>query len=186
MCFKNESKKSVRKNLDPGNAKSFWKAVQIAQGCDPGNIPETMKLNGTKITQNSEKATEFMNCFTSKVISVRESTRVEPEVFNGQQEIFAGCRNFFEESLVREVLKEMRASKSFGPDRIPMTFYHDGNEQLTVNLSQLFQKIYQEMKIPDQWKCSRILPLLKKGYRTQFANYRPIANNCSVAKIFEK
>ena len=185
-CFKVESKKKVRKSLDPGDARSFWKTVASAQGCDPGNIPETMKLNGSKVTHNSKKATEFMNSFTAKVTSVRENTTVDPDVFNGHQEIFAGNCNFFEEALVQEVIKEIKPSKSFGPDRIPMIFYHDGNEQLTLNLVQLFKKIYQEIKVPDQWKCSRILPLFKKGDRAEFANYRPIANLCSIAKIFEK
>lgn len=47
-----------------------------------------MMLNGRKITLNSEKAAEFMNIFTSKVASVRESTRVDPEVYNGHRETF--------------------------------------------------------------------------------------------------
>jgi len=186
VCFKEESRKKIRKTLGSRDPKVFWRAVGSAQGYEHGSIPQTMKLEGRKITLNSEKAGEFMNTFTSKVASVRESTRVDPAVYNGHREIFSGEQNFFEESLVCQVVRDLKASKAFGPDRIPMIFYSEGTEQLTTSLAHLFRKIYQEMKIPDQWKCSRILPLLKKGDRSEFANYRPIANLCSVAKVFEK
>lgn len=186
FCFKEESRNKIRKTLDARDPRSFWKAVESARGSDHSGVPEMMKLDGRKITQNSAKASTFASIFTAKVNAVRESTRVDPGVYNGRQEIFATDCNFFTEDLVKEVIMELKDSKSFGPDRIPMVFYRDGTEQLTICLVELFQKIYYERKIPDQWKCCRILPLFKKGDRAEFANYRPIANLCSIAKIFEK
>ena len=41
-------------------------------------------------------------------------------------------------------------------------------------------------KIPEQWRISKVIPLLKKGNLSKIENYRPIANLCSTSKIFEK
>jgi hypothetical protein len=109
VCFKEETKKKIRRTLGSHDPKVFWRAVGSAQGYEHGNIPQTMKLNGRKITLNAEKASEFMNTFTSKVASVRESTRVDPAVYNGHREIFSDERNFFEENLICQVVKELRS-----------------------------------------------------------------------------
>ena len=36
------------------------------------------------------------------------------------------------------------------------------------------------------WLVSKIVPVHKKGSKTVIENYRPVANLCSVSKIFEK
>jgi len=53
-------------------------------------------------------------------------------------------------------------------------------------LHEFLNKIYDTKIIPKQWKVSRTIPLFKKGDRNNVKNYRPIANLCSIAKIFEK
>jgi retron-type reverse transcriptase len=47
-------------------------------------------------------------------------------------------------------------------------------------------KIYEQKKIPEQWKMSRVIPLHKKGPKSKIENYRPISNLCAVSKVFEK
>ena len=53
-------------------------------------------------------------------------------------------------------------------------------------MAGLFEKIYKTNCIPDQWKISKVIPIFKKGPKTQIENYRPIANLCSASKVFEK
>ena len=50
----------------------------------------------------------------------------------------------------------------------------------------MFQKIYANGLIPEQWKVSKIIPIFKKRDKMKIENYRPIANLCSSSKIFEK
>ena len=42
------------------------------------------------------------------------------------------------------------------------------------------------MKIPEQWSISKIIPIYKKGSKNDIKNYRPIANLCSMAKVYEQ
>ena len=39
---------------------------------------------------------------------------------------------------------------------------------------------------PDEWKCSQVIPLFKKGDRRLLDNYRPISVIPVVAKVFER
>ena len=53
-------------------------------------------------------------------------------------------------------------------------------------LSILFNKIYNQKKIPEQWLIAKVTPLHKKGAQNNIQNYRPISNLCSASKIYEK
>jgi len=54
-------------------------------------------------------------------------------------------------------------------------------EPLYIKLMQLSTK-----KMPLIWKTARVIPLHKKGIKTDLNNYRPISNLCSMDKLFEK
>ena len=49
---------------------------------------------------------------------------------------------------------------------------------------QLFNQIYIQGKIPEQLSICKIIPNFKKGTKTNKENYRPIANLCSMTKVF--
>ena len=55
----------------------------------------------------------------------------------------------------------------------------------THTQSETLQTLNQK-SIPEQWKMSKIIPLFKKGDKTNITNYRPIANLCALSKVFEK
>jgi hypothetical protein len=73
-----------------------------------------------------------------------------------------------------------------GFDRIPARIICDAREILKKPLAILFEKIYSNNTIPEQWKIAKIPPIHKKGSKNQIENYRPISNLCSFSKNFEK
>ena len=73
-----------------------------------------------------------------------------------------------------------------GFDRISQRVLADGAELLVTPLSTIFQKNYEQKKIPEQWSVSKVIPLHNKGPKNQIENYRPISNLCSTSKVFEK
>ena len=88
---------------------------------------------------------------------------------------------------VEECLSTLKIKNSEGFDRIPQRILADGKHLLLDPLSKLFEKIYMEKKIPQQWKIAQAIPIYKnKGDKNDISNYRPIANLCSTSKIFEK
>jgi len=54
------------------------------------------------------------------------------------------------------------------------------------NRKIIHSHVYSARGIPVEWKTARILPLFKSGDRLNIKNYPPIANLCSLGKIFEK
>ena len=87
---------------------------------------------------------------------------------------------------VTECLKQLKAKNCEGYDRLPLRVLKDGAPFLVKPLSALFKKIYETKEIPEQWKISKVIPLLKKGNKQEISNYRPISNLCSTSKVFEK
>ena len=80
----------------------------------------------------------------------------------------------------------MKNKNCKGHDRIPQKILKDGIEWLKYPLAYLFNQIYTQKKIPEQWLISKITPIFIKGNSAQIENYRPISNLCSCSKIFEK
>ena len=62
----------------------------------------------------------------------------------------------------------------------------DGIQILIKPMAILFNKIYEQKVIPEQWLISKIIPIHKKGNGNDISNYRPISNLCSCSKIYEK
>jgi len=61
-----------------------------------------------------------------------------------------------------------------------------GGTELTLQLTQLFQKIFKLDTIPIAWKQSTIIPLFKKGSKTNPDNYRGITLLNTTLKLFTK
>jgi len=80
----------------------------------------------------------------------------------------------------------LKSKPCFGSDRIPLRVLRDGVGFLAHPTWKLMNLIYEQKHVPEQWKVSRIIPLHKKGPRSNIENYRPISNLCSTSKIFEK
>jgi hypothetical protein len=83
-------------------------------------------------------------------------------------------------------MKSLKCKNSEGFDRIPQRVLVDGMEQLINPFTKLFALIYKEMKIPEQWKVAKFIPVFKNsGEVNDPKNYRPLGNLCSSSKIFE-
>ena len=85
-----------------------------------------------------------------------------------------------------ECVKGLKMKNTEGYDRIPQRIIIDGLESLGKPLEKLFAMIYRDKKVLGQWLISKIIPVHKKGDKKCIENYRPVANLCSVSKIFEK
>ena len=66
---------------------------------------------------------------------------------------------------ILECLKEIKTQNCEGYDRIPQRILADGAELLVVPLTTLFEKIYSQKKIPDQWSIAKVIPIHKKAQK---------------------
>ncbi|PNF23611.1 hypothetical protein B7P43_G03798, partial [Cryptotermes secundus] len=64
---------------------------------------------------------------------------------------------------------------SISTDEILAELFHKGSESLRPVIYKLVIYVYDKRKLPDQWKESIIVPVHKKGDKTDCSNYRGIS-----------
>jgi len=85
---------------------------------------------------------------------------------------------------IEKELRSFKSRKSPGPDGIFNEMLKYGGTELTLRLTQLFQQIFKLCTIPKASKHSTIIPLFKKGSKTNPDNYRGIALLNTTLKLF--
>ena len=185
LYFLSTKSKLVRRNLVPGNSKSLWDAVKIANDVNVSGLPDTMYENGNKLSPDGV-ASAFGDLFVKKVKLIVESTRINPQVHNGTQKIFNIESQPLSETDLLECINSLKIKNCEGYDRIPQRILSEGAMYLIKPLKGLFKLIFEKNKIPEQWLISKTIPIHKKGPKQNIENYRPISNLCSTSKIFEK
>ena len=84
---------------------------------------------------------------------------------------------------IKEAIKKLRNHKAPGTDSIPAEVYKAA-PILAEKLQKLFCSIWSQERFPQEWQDSVILPVFKKGDRTECKNYRGISLMSIAAKIF--
>ena len=87
---------------------------------------------------------------------------------------------------VEKVINKMCKKKSSGTDDIPGTVCIAVKHLIAPILSQLINLSFLQGIYPSALKNSKITPLFKnKGNTSEVENYRPVALQCQIAKVFE-
>ena len=70
-----------------------------------------------------------------------------------------------QEAEIGEALKRMKGGKAMGPDGIPIEVWRCLGDRVIVWLTNLFNLIFRSNKMPDEWRRSILVPILKKQGR---------------------
>jgi hypothetical protein len=70
---------------------------------------------------------------------------------------------------------KLKSYKSPGTDQIPAELIKAGGETLYSELHRLICSIWNKEELPQQWKESIVVPIYKKGDKTDCNNYRGIS-----------
>ena len=88
---------------------------------------------------------------------------------------------------VEVALKGMKLGKAMGPDGIPVEVWKSLGEEGVDMLLDLLQKIFEQEKMPEEWRDSVIVPIFKeKGDIQDCGNYRGIKMISHTMKIWER
>ena len=78
-------------------------------------------------------------------------------------------------SEVQAAIKKLKNNKAPGIDAIPAEMIKYGGYKLAVEIHKLVCKIWTEENSPEKWTESIIIPIFKKGDKTDCNNYRGIS-----------
>jgi hypothetical protein len=84
---------------------------------------------------------------------------------------------------VEIAIGKLKSYKSPGTDQIPAKLIKAGSETLGSEIHRLICCIWNKEELPQQWKESIIVPIYKKGDRTDCNNYRGVSLLSTAYKI---
>ena len=172
----------VNNLLDPEIDKSnkkFWRFIKARKQDNTGI--STLRENGRIITDSQEKAEVLNNQFTS--VFTREDTASMPDLpptqYRPMNPITVTSNG------VLKALQRLNPSKAAGPDKIQSRILKTSAEEIAPVLASLYQQTLQQGDIPQDWRNANVIPIYKKGDRTQASNYRPVSLTSISCKIME-
>ena len=109
-----------------------------------------MTLNNHEVP-NLELPDTFANFFKNKVDSIVNEQVIDDSVHNGHRKLWTTDHHFMSIENIVDAVLSMKNKNCKGHDWIPQKNLKDGIEWLKYPLAYLFNQIYTQKKIPEQW-----------------------------------
>ena len=87
-------------------------------------------------------------------------------------------------SEISKAINQLSNGKSAGPDRLIYEFLVHGKHVLLPYLHTLFNRMFTLGYFPDAWSMGEVIPLHKKGDKSNVDNYRGITLLSAFWKLF--
>lgn len=158
--------------------KSTWEVINRIQGKTNTKHFEidALRRTGTTITQTLTEMNEYFINNQPPTAYVRDT-----ETLNITFALhLTDCQE------VINTIRDLNNSTAVGLDEVPVSLLKHCAEELAPPLVHLINMSFQNGIFPANLKYSIIRPIHKKGEKSKFENYRPIALLSNISKIFEK
>ena len=160
--------------------KKFWRFIKHNRS-DCGGIP-LLKSEDQKVTSSKAKAEvlneQFKKAFTTET-ALPPNLLPEVSPFNTMPEIDITAEG------IEKMLERLKSGKAPGPDEIPALVLKKLSKVVAPALCAIFTVSYQTGEIPEDWRLANVVPVYKKGDKTDPENYRPISLTCIACKMME-
>jgi len=80
-------------------------------------------------------------------------------------------------------IEKLKWHKSPGIDQIPAELIKTGGRTIYYEIYKLTISVWNKEELPEEWKESIIVPIYKKGVKTDYSNYRGISLLLTAYKI---
>lgn len=178
----------ISKSSNPN--KTTWRLVNNMTGKVKDSTISEIIIDGLPVTKNEILAEKFNAFFTTKVPKLLKETYKNNQKIANTLNFPKYKKNFsfhrVSESYISSTIKELKNSKSSTHSIVPMHFLKQVDEEISKPLLPIFDAIINTSYYPKELKKSTVIPLHKKGPKNLMSNYRPIALNDPINKIFEK
>ncbi|KAK4807096.1 hypothetical protein QYF61_018437 [Mycteria americana] len=160
------------------NKKGFFKYVNSKRGSKE-NISPLLDEVGHLTNRDEDKAETF-NAFLASVFNTSygpwdlQSPLLEDRDW-GSDKLAVDLE------LVRDLLLQLNAHKSMGPDGIHPRVLKELADVIARPLAS-----WESREVPVDWKLANVIPIFKKGKKEDPGNHRPVSHTSVPGKIMEK
>ena len=167
------------------NSAQLFKLIKNFNGEAKGNSNQAIKFKGKYSSGPMDAANKFNKQFTT--VTRHVSTKTSRTTTKESKKMSLDNPIVYTKEQTTEAIKKAKASKALGPDNIStLHLKHIGPGGLQY-LTDLFNISSATCIIPDIWKMSTIIPLLKpKKPAEDSTSYRPVSLLCPAVKILER
>jgi hypothetical protein len=171
------------RRISKSNSKSYWSFIEnrlnkrkpIRAVIDKDNI--TCELP-------DEKCSAFASFFKSVISGFDRS---KPNITSELPFLKSNtkCAVLFTPEMVSNQLRKLKNNCSAGPDKIPNIFLRNLHFILCYPLSTIYNISIGSGQLPDDWLCSRTVPVPKKPRAINVSDFRPISIIPAPVKVME-
>ncbi len=163
---------------------TLWAEVKhLRKG--PGAAVSLKSKEGRRLTTRQEVAEELAKHADALFNGAQNTTAPESTDERPDQGTDALTEPFDIDEL-NSGIKRLKRGKAVGADMIPNEFLKESGPVFRMKLLEVLNRILQMETIPEVWRTSRLCMIPKKGDLSLLDNYRGIAINSNIGKLFTK
>ena len=181
---KRKFEQNLAKNVKD-NSKSFFSYVRSKQRAKAKVGP--LKDKGGKVINDDRLAANLLNEYFSSVFTKENYTNapVPKQIFQGNIQTEGLLDIEITEEMVANKLEKLDVNKCPGLDGMHPKLLFELREELIKPLTKLFNLSIKNGVMPLEWREAGVVPLFKKGNKSEPENYRPVSLTSVICKIME-
>ncbi|KAK3092504.1 hypothetical protein FSP39_003753 [Pinctada imbricata] len=166
------------------NPKLYWSIIRtLLKGTKPSQTLPPLNSENGLVFSDSEKC-DLLNEYFCKISSLENDDKTPPS-FDERTEIHVPNITVTEQE-IKDIIDILDINKASGPDEFSHRLIKNIRDEIVTPLVIIFNKSLQTGKFPIQWKHANVIPVHKKGSKSDTTNYRPISLLSCIGKIFER
>ena len=131
----------------------------------------------------------FSNYFTSIAKKTNSNIKFSQKHCTGYLS-YSNTNTFFltptDKNEISLIISSLDSHKSSGPNSIPVKILKLLKNDISQQLSDIFNMSFSTGQFPSVLKIAKVIPIHKKQSRVDYTNYRPISLLSNIEKIIEK
>ena len=178
--------KKITRNLKH-NSKSFFCYLRSKRKVKT-TVNALAKEDGTKTSNASDAANVLADAFSSVFLSEPQGPLPEECYHNQNVNNFEISELEISDLEVKDKLSKLDIFKSEGPDGVNPKLLRALADNLNFvhAVGKLFRACAATGRVPLAWKSANVIPLFKKGSKSDPLNYRPVSLTSILCKVYEQ
>jgi hypothetical protein len=163
--------------------KTFWSYVKSRRG--GSQYPKQLTYQNNTFADGASICANF-NLYFQSMFSEAVAWSGPSESVIDDDPVDILSRISVSQSGVEKLLRTLDVSKGSGCDGVPPLFLKMCAKSLSYPIFILYEQSLKQCVCPVMWKKAHIVPVHKKGSKSEITNYRPISILNTLSKLLEK